>query len=129
MKRMFRQLFVLAVLGCGGSVLAGQVADLSRDGIGLTIEAEPETVDVGRDFFVTVKAVSPAGKTVSLPDLRDRFRGFQLAFVAGKAAIEYMLAHDLEAETMRKGKIVEEFLASRLRLIDPSLTFRGLGLM
>ncbi len=79
MKRMFRQLFVLAVLGCGGSVLAGQVADLSRDGIGLTIEAEPETVDVGRDFFVTVKAVSPAGKTVSLPDLRDRFRGFQLA--------------------------------------------------
>ena len=53
------------------------------------------------------------------------FRGFQLAFVAGKAAIEYMVEHNLEAETVRKGRIVEEYL----RLIDQALTFRGLGLI
>ena len=33
---------------------AAQVADLSRDGVGITIDAEPESVDLARDFYVTV---------------------------------------------------------------------------
>ena len=41
-------------LGCCRPLFAAQVADLSRDGIGITVDAEPETVDPGRDFFVTV---------------------------------------------------------------------------
>jgi diaminobutyrate-2-oxoglutarate transaminase len=40
-----------------------------------------------------------------------------------------MLAHDLEVEAVRKGKIVQTFLASHLRQIDPSLIFRGIGMM
>jgi len=58
---------------------AAQVADLSRDGIGITVDAEPETVDPGRDFFVTVTLKSPAGHAAALPDLRTRFQGFQVA--------------------------------------------------
>ena len=34
------------------------------------------------------------------------FRGNQLSFVAGKAAIEYLLENNVEAETKRKGDIV-----------------------
>ena len=66
-------------LGCCRPLFAAQVADLSRDGIGITVDAEPETVDPGRDFFVTVTVNSPAGQTATLPDLRTRFQGFQVA--------------------------------------------------
>lgn len=57
------------------------------------------------------------------------FRGFQPAFVAGKAAIELMLRDNLEAESVRKGRIIDEFLANRLPAIDGRLTYRGLGVM
>ena len=62
-------LCVLCVL-CGflsvSRGLAGQVADLGRDGVGLVVEAEPEVVDVGRDVEVTVRATAPAGRKVLL---------------------------------------------------------------
>ena len=71
----------LALLAAAGftQLQAAQVADLSRDGIGITVDAEPDTVDPGRDFFVTVTLKSPAGQTATLPDLRTRFQGFQVA--------------------------------------------------
>lgn len=76
--RRFGMLVVL--LGTlAGAVFAGQVADLSRDGVGITVDADPETVDVGRDFFVTVTVTSPPKKVIRMPDLRDRFEGFQVA--------------------------------------------------
>ena len=68
----------LAMAGFG-PLFAAQVADLSRDGIGITVDAEPDTVDPGRDFFVTVTVKSPAGQAATLPDLRTRFQGFQVA--------------------------------------------------
>ena len=55
------------------------VTDLSKNGIALTVTATPDRVDVARDFEVVVKAVVPAGQTISMPDLRDRFRGFSVA--------------------------------------------------
>ena len=58
---------------------AAQVADLSRDGVGITIDAEPESVDLARDFYVTVTLTTPSGVKASLQDLRDRFRGFKVA--------------------------------------------------
>ena len=76
----FVTLCVLCVL-CGyiSPLYAVQVADLSRDGVGLVVDAEPETVDLARDFYVTITLTSPAGVAASLPDLRDRFRGFRVA--------------------------------------------------
>ena len=72
-------LLTALALFVGLALNAGQVADLSRDGVGITVEAEPELVDVGRDFMVTITTVSPKGVEVRLPDLRDRFKGFQVA--------------------------------------------------
>ena len=57
------------------------------------------------------------------------FRGNQLAFVSGKAALEYMLEHDLEKEVRRKAVIVEEFIQNEILPLDSRLTYRGIGLM
>ena len=72
--------YALCVL-CGfiAPLGAAQVADLSRDGVGLVVDAEPEAVDLARDFYVTVTLTTPPGVTASLQDLRDRFRGFKVA--------------------------------------------------
>ncbi|MDR3102709.1 MAG: aspartate aminotransferase family protein [Methanocalculaceae archaeon] len=100
-----------------------------------------ERAGIVPDIVVMAKSIGGIGMPCSIALVKPEydvllpgehngtFRGFQLAFVAGKAAIEYMLEHDLEAETVRKGHIVAEFLVSHLRLIDPTLMFRGLGLM
>jgi len=74
-----KRLCVLLLAGALWPAYAGEIADLSREGVEIKVFAEPETVDVGRDFIVTVKVTSPAGQTVQLPDLRDRFNGFQVA--------------------------------------------------
>ncbi|MBR4652704.1 MAG: hypothetical protein IKO72_05025 [Kiritimatiellae bacterium] len=58
---------------------AEQVADLGRDGIDIKVDAEPAQVDVARDFFVTLTFTVPSGRTIALPDLRDRFTGFRVA--------------------------------------------------
>ena len=72
--------YVLAALCLLTAGLFGApVADLSRDGLVIHVEAEPETVDPGRDVIVTVTVTSPAGVSAGLPDLRDRFSGFQVA--------------------------------------------------
>ena len=60
-----------------GAPLAGHgaaTADLSKNGVTLTVASAPDRVDVARDFEVTVKAVVPAGRSIVMPDLRDRFR-------------------------------------------------------
>lgn len=81
-KRAYaRSVLRLAFVSCLAShaIFAEQVADLSRDGVGLTVDASPRAVDLARDFYVTVTLTTPPGVTASLQDLRDRFRGFKVA--------------------------------------------------
>lgn len=109
-------LCVLCVL-CGflpvSRGLAGQVADLGRDGVGLVVEAEPEVVDVGRDVEVTVRATAPAGRKVLLPDLRDRFGGFR---VAEDFAEEPQVDAEGRTTLVTRWRLVPEPLATRYRL-------------
>ena len=70
---------ILCVLCVAVGARAAQVADLGRDGVGLVVDADPEAVDLARDFYVTLTLTTPPGVTASLPDLRDRFRGFKVA--------------------------------------------------
>ena len=57
------------------------------------------------------------------------FRGFQLAFVTGKAGLEFMLDSNLEAEVQRKSKLVEDYIVSEILPLDSRLHHRGIGLM
>lgn len=57
------------------------------------------------------------------------FRGCQLAFVAAKAGLEFMLDEHVEAEVKRKEKIVSDFLKENLEN-DPNVKeIRGIGLI
>lgn len=57
------------------------------------------------------------------------FRGNQLAFVAGKAALEYMVEHRLDDEAKRKGQLVREFIEKEILSLDERLSCRGIGMM
>ena len=57
------------------------------------------------------------------------FRGNQLAFVAGKAALEYMVEHRLDEEAKRKGQIIENFIRNEILPMDSRFTCRGIGMM
>ena len=105
-------LFLLGI-GLGWPLFGAQVADLSRDGIGITVEAEPETVDPGRDFTVTVTVKSPAGQTVALPDLRTRFQGFQ---VAEDFTEEPLADADGGTTLISRWRLVPEPMAKKYRL-------------
>ena len=57
------------------------------------------------------------------------FRGNQLAFVAAKAGLEFMLENDVPSMTKHKGEIVEKFIESEILPIDSRLKHRGIGLI
>ena len=69
---------LLLLCGLSAPLGAEQVADLSRDGVGIIVDAEPRTVDLARDFYVTIKVTAPSVVNVSLPNMDDRFKGFKV---------------------------------------------------
>lgn len=57
------------------------------------------------------------------------FRGYQLAFVAAKAGIEYMLDESIEKQTQEKGELVRSYLEKEVLSLDSRLRIRGIGLI
>ncbi len=57
------------------------------------------------------------------------FRGNQLSFVAGKAAIDYLLENDIEGETKRKGELLKNYITNEILPLDSRLELRGIGLI
>ncbi len=92
---------------------AEQVADLGRDGIDIKVDAEPVQVDVAHDFFVTLTFIAPAGKTIALPDLRDRFTGFR---VAEDFTEDPMTDADGSTTLVSRWRLVPEPVAPKYRL-------------
>ena len=52
---------------------------MCRNGIDLKIDADRTQIDPARSVFLTVTVKSPADVKTTLPDLRERMRGFSLA--------------------------------------------------
>ena len=92
---------------------AEQVADLGRDGIDIKVDAEPVQVDVARDFFVTLTFTAPAGISLSLPDLRDRFTGFS---VAEDFTEDPVISSGGATVLVSRWRLVPEPVASKYRL-------------
>ena len=57
------------------------------------------------------------------------FRGNQLAFVAAKGGIEYMLKNNVDKQSADKGETVKKFIEERILPIDSRLELRGMGLI
>ncbi len=100
-----------------------------------------ERGNIQPDLVTISKSIGGIGMPLSLllihPELdiwqpaehNGTFRGNQLAFVAGKAAIEYMTEHDLPAQVQRKAAIVEDFIKNEILPLSDKLSYRGIGLM
>lgn len=57
------------------------------------------------------------------------FRGNQIAIVAAKAGLEYMLNEKVEEQVKRKGEIEEKFIKEEIMPLDSRLDYRGIGLV
>lgn len=57
------------------------------------------------------------------------FRGNQIAFVAAKAGLEYMLNENVEKETQRKSALAIDYITKEILPLDKRLKLRGLGLI
>jgi hypothetical protein len=59
-------------------VMAASLLAVEENGISLSVDVEPETVDPARSVFVTVTLTSPHDIKATPPDLRDWVKGFSL---------------------------------------------------
>ena len=60
-------------------LIAVAVLEMSRNGIDLKVDADRTQIDPGRSVFLTLTMKTPKDVKASVPDLRDRVRGFTLA--------------------------------------------------
>jgi diaminobutyrate-2-oxoglutarate transaminase len=100
-----------------------------------------ERAGIVPDMVVLSKSISGYGIPMSLllmkPELdvfnpgehNGTFRGNQLAFIGGKAAIEYREKFQLEKAVDEKAKIISDFVENRLLPLNPKLQHRGLGMI
>ena len=108
--------------GCGRT---GAFFSFERGGIVPDIVVMAKSIG-GMGMPCAITLVKPEYDVLMPGEHNGTFRGFQLSFIAGKAALEFMLKEHVIEETVRKGKIVQDYLAENLPLIDPGLSFRGL---
>lgn len=100
-----------------------------------------ERAGIKPDIVTVAKSIGGMGMPFALtlfrPELdiwqpgehNGTFRGFQLATVAGKAGLEYMLENRVESQVQEKSKIVNEYLKTELPKISDLLCYRGIGLI
>ncbi len=100
-----------------------------------------ERAGIVPDMVVLSKSISGYGIPMSLllmkPELdvfnpgehNGTFRGNQLAFIGGKAAIEYREQFGLEKAVEEKAKIISDFIETRILPLNSKLQHRGLGMI
>ncbi|MCX7594795.1 MAG: diaminobutyrate--2-oxoglutarate transaminase [Fischerella sp.] len=100
-----------------------------------------ERADIIPDMVVLSKSIGGYGFPMSLlllkPDLdiwepgehNGTFRGNQLAFVGGTAALEYREITNLEQEVKIKESFLHNFLLDKIAAISEKIKIRGIGLI
>ena len=100
-----------------------------------------ERADIVPDMVILSKSISGYGFPMSLllikPDLdiwspaehTGTFRGNQLAFVGGTAALEFRESTDLERDVKVKAAFLENFLNQEIKPFNDAIEIRGLGLI
>ena len=100
-----------------------------------------ERAGIVPDLVVLSKSISGFGVPMSLLLMKPEFdifrpaehngtfRGNQLAFVGGKAALEYFVDNNLSEEVKRKGAVIEDFIKSEICPIDERISYRGIGMI
>ena len=113
-------------MGCArtGTFFAFEKAGIKPD---IVVLAKSIGGGIGMPFALTL--LKPELDVFEPGEHNGTFRGFQLAMVAGKAGLEFALDSNIESETIRKGRIVEEFLENNISILSDKLDYRGIGLI
>lgn len=100
-----------------------------------------ERAGITPDIVLLSKSISGYGLPLSVVMLKSEldlwmpaehngtFRGNQLAFVSGTAALEYWNTENVRAQVERKEKFVQKFMNEHVNQLDPKINTRGLGLI
>jgi len=100
-----------------------------------------ERADIKPDILVLSKSIGGYGLPFALalfrPELdkwspgehNGTFRGNQLAFVAAKAGLEFMLNEKIEEKAQNSGKIIKEYIEKEILPLDSRLELRGIGMI
>ena len=100
-----------------------------------------ERAGIQPDMFVMSKSIGGYGLPFALTFFKPEydlwlpaehngtFRGNQLAIVAAKAGLEYMLDHEVERQAREKGALVEKFFEEEIQPLDSRIGRRGIGLI
>ncbi len=100
-----------------------------------------ERAGIVPDLVVLSKSISGFGIPMSLLLMKPEFdifrpaehngtfRGNQLAFVGGKAALEYFTDTNLPNEVKRKGTVIENYIKSEICPMDDGIKYRGIGMI
>ena len=112
-------------VGCGRT---GPFLSFERAGITPDIVVLSKSIS-GYGLPLAVVLLTPALDLWMPAEHNGTFRGNQLAFVAGTAALEYWKRENVRAEVERKGEFVQKFLDERIQQINPHIKTRGMGLI
>lgn len=83
---------------------------------------------IGMPLAITL--LKPEYDVLSPGEHNGTFRGFNLAFVAGKVALDMYVDTNLEQETKRKENLIRNYFNEKIPLLNgKSITARGLGVM
>ncbi len=100
-----------------------------------------ERAGIQPDIFVMSKSIGgyglPFALTMFKPEIdkwtpgehNGTFRGNQLAFVAAKAGLEYMLNEHVEDKSKASGEIIKEYCEKEILSLDSRLKLRGIGMI
>lgn len=100
-----------------------------------------ERAGIVPDVITLSKSISGCGLPMSVVLLKPEidkwspgehngtFRGNQLAFIAGAAALELWSSLNIQQQVEKKARLVESTLRNIIEEIDPRLSLRGLGLI
>lgn len=100
-----------------------------------------ERAEIQPDIFVMSKSIGgyglPFALTLFKPEIdkwtpgehNGTFRGNQLAFVAAKAGLEFMLNEKIEEKAQNSGEIIKEYIEKEILPLDSRLQLRGIGMI
>lgn len=100
-----------------------------------------ERADIKPDIVVMSKSIGGIGMPMSIllispqediwkpAEHNGTFRGNQLSFIAGNAALSYMLDNQIEKGVKEKESILCDYIENHILPIDSRLSYRGIGLI
>ena len=111
--------------GCGRT---GPFFSFERAGIIPDIVLMAKSIGgIGMPLAITL--LKPEYDVLSPGEHNGTFRGFNLAFVAGKAALDIYVRDKLEAEAKHKEEIIRSFFDENLPKLADNISARGAGVM